>query len=553
MKKTVTLSALLALSSSIVNATPTIAVSISRSFFMTAPKTATYTGGATSVFMNDGSIAIWGDCELDPSAVYIAPFTANPFPDCPSGTTGLIMSGDINKDGVADDRQFWSVASANSASYMEAFLPEKILLSAAPPSKLQRPKGDFVDDSLGLFFNTVSQEIDEYNIATYRYNETFTDYADHHETWVPGVYIYSVPKRRLSDDVTTPSQVPLQMTITSMIEANGYRKGLLGFGVVTKQWSNGAQEMDPRLISVMAWEGTVRANTITSDLLKFGIRDSMGDIQYPTTRGLLTVPSNVQTTLKMLPYAFAKGETGVAQISCIRNKQTSVLASENGVRDFFWNMRFIDSYTGHIQYEYRFVTAPAVTGIKVAGVIKTLGAAAADYDGDGLSNIIEFAFSQDDGNDLSSSLEWTTFNQFLLPAPVLPLGITAPIGVGPVFVDTLAAGVPNTPLSATKRANVGASITYGYQVNYNTADPKSKWVAIKGPIPGGTLVVKDTKAGALAGNPNFTWTITDTFDTAAVVLPLPLPATTGTTTIQASDALPPTVRVRSTAAVTSGY
>ena len=116
MKKTVTLSALLALSSSIVNATPTIAVSISRSFFMTAPKTATYTGGATSVFMNDGSIAIWGDCELDPSAVYIAPFTANPFPDCPSGTTGLIMAGDVNKYGVADVLQFWSVASANSAS-----------------------------------------------------------------------------------------------------------------------------------------------------------------------------------------------------------------------------------------------------------------------------------------------------------------------------------------------------------------------------------------------------------------------------------------------------
>ena len=58
MKKTVALSALLALSSSLVQAAPTIGVSISRSFFMSSPKNAVYLGGSTSVGINDGSFVI---------------------------------------------------------------------------------------------------------------------------------------------------------------------------------------------------------------------------------------------------------------------------------------------------------------------------------------------------------------------------------------------------------------------------------------------------------------------------------------------------------------
>jgi hypothetical protein len=73
---------------------------------------------------------------------------------------------------------------------------------------------------------------------------------------------------------------------------------------------------------------------------------------------------------------------------------------------------------------------------------------------------------------------------------------------------------------------------------------KPKWTKLKAPVPGTVVVVKDSKAGNLIGNPNFTWTITDTFDVGIVI---------GTTTIQASNALPASVRVRSTAEVTSGY
>jgi hypothetical protein len=558
MKKTVTLSALLALSSSVAQAAPSIAIGVDREFFMSSPKTADFIIGVTRIGIHDGYFTIWDDCELDPSETYIPPFTANPFPDCPKGTTGFILSGDVDKDGLSDARLFWSVATVEDATYIESALSDQITLVAAPPSKLVRPQTNFVDDSVGLFYNTVSLDIREFNNAHYYYTDTYTNYADHHQTWVPGVYVYTVPLRKLA-----PLTGPLSMSVTPMIESNAYRKGVVGFGVVTKQWSNGAQEIDPRLISTMGWEGNVRNNTFATDELNFGIYDTveaiptqtnmLDHLKYPTSRGLLTLPSNVQKTLRILPFAFSKGTTGVARLNMYRKIDTSVLAQDQSERDFFWNMRFIDSYIGHAQYEYRFQQSTvAVPGIKVVGKTSTLIAPNGDYDGDGLLNIFEFAFSQDDGDDLSSTLEWTTYNQFLLPAPVLPIGITAPVGVGPVYVDTLAAGVPNTILTVNKRSGVGGSITYGYEVNYDTTNPKSKWVKIKGPKPGETLVIKDSKAGAIAGNSNFTWTITDTFDTPASAVP-PLPALIGATSIQASDALPTTVRVRSTAAVTSGY
>lgn len=546
MKKLLSILALSMPIATVSQAALTINVSVNRSFFMTAPKTAEFIEGSTSIRMYDGYYTIWTDCELDDpngSPDYIPPITAEPFPDCPKGTTAQILSGDVNKDGIFDDRSFWSVATIESATYLEAFLPEQITLAAAPASKLKRPFNDFVDASLGLFFDVVSQEIYEYNIADYAFSKDFDNYRDHSDTWVPGVYQFSVPIRNQA-----PLKGPATMTITNMIEANGYRKGLKGFGIVTDKWTGDSMEMDPRIISTMAWEGVTSANTYRSDEVNFGIYDTTGNLVYPTSRGLFTMPSAYTTSFRMLPNAFAKGERGVCEINFDRAVITSGLANDNSDRSFFWNIHFIDSYVGHQSYEYRYLnTSEAVTGIKAVGVPSKLILPTADYDGDGLSNITEFAFTQDDGDDVSTTLEYTTYNQ-VTPPVALPATLVRPAPANaPKFYDSAALGVDITPHVTNKRAGIGGSITYGYEVNYDTTNPKSKWVKLKTPEIGGTLVVSDKKAATAAGVPSFTWTITDVLEAAGP------PAVAGTTTIQASSALPSTVRVRATAAITKGY
>lgn len=554
MKKLLSILALSMPIASVSQAALTINVSVNRNFLMTEPKTAEFINGTTSIRMFDGFYTYWTDCELAAAPTgateYIDPITLNPLPDCPKGTTGLILRGDVNKDGIFDSRTWWSIATVESASYLEAFLPEQIVLSAAPPSKLKRPFNDFTDDSLGLYYDNVAQEIVEYNISNYLYNANYTNYKEHSETWVPGVYQFTVPVRKQNQ--TDPQLTgPATMTVTNMIEANGYRKGMKGFGLVTKQWNGDAMEMDPRLISVMQWEGVTTANTYRSDEVSFGIYDDAGALVYPSWRGRFKMPSAYTTSFRMLPNAFAKGTTGLCELYFDRAVVTSGIANDNSDRSFVWNIHFIDSYIGHQSYEYPYLnTEAAVTGVKAAGKPSSLILPAGDYDGDGLSNLTEYAFTQDDGDDTSTTLEYTSYNQFTPPTtlPTTPAALVRPAPANaPAFYDSNTLGVDIMPHVTNKRAGVGASITYGYEVNYDTANPKSKWVKLKTPEHGESIVVSDKKAAKVANLASFTWTITDVLEAAGP------PAVAGTTTIQASDALPSTVRVRATATITKGY
>lgn len=543
MKKTLLLTAMLTGSLSAV----TITTNVNRTFALTSPTASTYLTGTTNVTIIDGSISL-SPC-FHPSPFVIPP---NPL-GCPLGTTAFIQSGDVDGDGVVDDRSYWSVASVQKGTIIEPYYPIGVTLSAAPPSKLARPLGDFLDNSLGVFYNILGGSINLYEISSYRYNRQYdinllsNAYQLHAEQWVPGVYVYSVPIKGQVGKFAA-----LRMTITSMVEANGYRKGLRGFGLTGINWANNAYELDPRLISTLQWTGNTISNTIASDVVEFAMRNSDGDIVYPVPDTPYRLDTPYLTKLNILPYVFNKGDVGFSQMTFSRNLSTSVIARDTSTRSWAWSNRFIDTYKGHDLYEYRLANEAAIPGIKVSGNPSELRAPNADYDGDGLSNVMEFAYTQDDGDDINTTLEWTSYHNTPAsqPTPLVlaTLGLTAPANAAPAFLDTLAAGIPNTPLVTSKRRNVGAAITYGYEVNYNTADPKSKWVRLRAPKPGETLVIRDKKAAQISGDPLFTWTIIDTFDTVA-----PAPITTGATSIQASTALPATVRIRSTAAVTKGY
>lgn len=547
MKKTLLLTALLTGTLSAI----TINSNVNRTFFLTSPTASTYLTGSTNVTIIDGSITLSPCFQPSPEIIFPNPLF------CPLGTTAFIQAGDVNGDGVVDDRSFWSVASVIKSTIMEPYYPIGVTLSAAPPSKLTRPLGDFRDNSLGVFYNILGGSINLYDISSYRYNRQYditllaNAYQLHADQWVPGVYVYSIPIKGQINRFA-----PLRMTITSMVEANGFRKGLRGFGLNKINWANNAYELDPRLVSSLQWTGNTISNTIASDVVQFAMRNTDGDIVYPVPDTPYRLDSPYLTNLNILPYVFNKGDIGTSEISFSRNLATSGIASDTSTRRWAWNNRFIDTYKGHDLYEYRLTNDAAISGIKVAGNPAQLRAPGADYDGDGISNIMEYAFSQDDGDDASTTLEWTSFHNTPASQPsailLASLGLTAPATAQPVILDTLAAGVPNTPLVTMKRRNVGASVTYGYEVNYDASNPKSRWVKLSGPKPGGRLVIADKKAGQISGNPLFTWTIIDTVDARATLLP-PAPAVDGSISIQASNALPSTVRIRSTAAVTSGY
>lgn len=532
-------------------------IGVEREFILTSPTASTYTYGATQLTFQDGVVYL-AECVLDPSPVLILP---NPL--CKIGTTGFIIQGDVDGDGIADDRSFWSVDSIVINTFIESFVPEKLTLFAAPPSQLPRPAGDWRDGSVATFYDVLTEDLNvkRFDVAFYEYLREYDGllfpetYKEHINTWVPGVYIYNVPVKD-----TTNTFLPLKMTISQMIEANGYRKGLKGYGLITSAWQAGALEIDSRLVSSLTWEGNTRNNTYSSDIVEFSMLDGIpyvdifgefqpyGRIVYPVPDIPYRLDSPFLTSLTMVPYVFQKGDTGFARMEFKRFLKTSNVAIDTSKRSWVWPTRFVDSYKGHDLYEFRIAGDAAIPGIKVAGQAAKLRAPTADYDGDGVSNILEFAYSQDDGDDLNTTLEWNTYHNNPLFQPtaleLLALGYTAPITAPPLYLDTLAAGVPNVPQVFNKRQNVGGSITYGYEVCYDTTKPKQKWVQLKGPKPGTSVILKDKTAAKITGNPNFTWTIIDTLDNFPVI---------GTTSIQASNALPATVRLRATATANPGY
>lgn len=230
-----------------------------------------------------------------------------------------------------------------------------------------------------------------------------------------------------------------------------------------------------------------------------------------------------------------------------RGVNSSAATFDGSQNQFRIPVRLVDAYSGHYLIEYPY------------GSAKTKRAENADFDLDGIKNIVEFAYSADDGDEVESTLEWTTFNQFTNTKPIeaKSAGYLKPVGAVPslltaasggVIIGTASDNVSPLTASASKRVGVGNSVTYGYEVCYDTTIAKPKWIRLKAPSTGNTVVVTDKKAAKLAGAAPFTWTITNTFDNSSVT-----PAVSGSISISASAALPAKVSIRPTAWVTKGY
>lgn len=120
-----------------------------------------FDSGELDLILRDG-LVILAPCATDPQLFFFGPSLP-----CPLGATGFVAQGDIDRDGIRDDNQYWSVASVIPALAIEPSRPELAQLFSAPPSKLPRPLPNFRDDSVVTFYDISTAAVLQYDQSRY--------------------------------------------------------------------------------------------------------------------------------------------------------------------------------------------------------------------------------------------------------------------------------------------------------------------------------------------------------------------------------------------------
>ena len=120
-----------------------------------------FDSGELNLILRDG-LVILAPCATDPQLFFFGPSIP-----CPLGATGFIAQGDVDRDGIRDDNQYWSVASVIPAFVIEPSRPELAQLFSAPPSKLPRPLPNFRDDSLVTFYDISTAAVTQFDQSRY--------------------------------------------------------------------------------------------------------------------------------------------------------------------------------------------------------------------------------------------------------------------------------------------------------------------------------------------------------------------------------------------------
>lgn len=131
-------------------------------YYQTSAYKLNFEEGDLSLILRDGLVIIDGACSVDPQLFFFNPSIA-----CPLGATGFIAQGDVDRDGVRDDNQYWSVLSVIPAFVIEPSRPDLAQLFSAPPSKLPRPLPNFRDDSLVTFYDISTAAVTQYDQSRY--------------------------------------------------------------------------------------------------------------------------------------------------------------------------------------------------------------------------------------------------------------------------------------------------------------------------------------------------------------------------------------------------
>jgi hypothetical protein len=420
-----------------------------------------FQGGRFRLTVSDGYI------NIRPCFGNGRPFKIFPTLGCEAGTTGFVTSGDIDNDGIRDDRSFWSIDMPVAARVVDVFRVGDMALVAAPPSDFPRPLiGKFKENSLEVWYNVLEPPAVRYQISYYFYNRDYPSggkgILKQRREIVEGVYSVQVPIR---PEVVGGNQGVVQVinaTLNPMIE--GY-PGASGLGnsndwLLTEptNWCDYTSptgefdrvlELDPRLFNEFKWSGINGSTTLPFvDTFTFSMVDTTQNdlIVYPpygpdTPPGdrdeelLLGVPQGIGIG----PYVMEPGMKVTARLAVQRNLQTSAVAWDRSGRVFEWGVYFIDSYEG---WALAGVPSPFPVGTATDRMKPNV-----DFDGDGWTNLQEFAFNTEPAN----------------PASV------------PLIRPYLDPDTNQIVLDVIKRPHVGHSLIY--QIEYSS--DRENWTAIE--------------------------------------------------------------------------
>ena len=415
----------------------------SKAFKQVGPNSSVYLGGSFNVTLIDGAYTIL-PCAYNGSLFYAAPDIF-----CNAGTTALVDSGDLDGDGIRDNRAYFSVGQIFTAVQVEPFQSSLIELYSAPPSALPRPLGGFNwrDNSVVLFFDLVTNaaNLRGYEITRYLSSRPYlnTELKRHRNEIVPGTYTFKFPS--IGSDAENPSSFFVQIGHREMVEAypgpGGTSVTSEGISVgndfrVTNDdfWRGDKMEIDPRIVFRLKWEGFNQSTFIGGDRVFFSIQDrANGDIVYPPyPPGNATFPQligsgtlGIPTFFELGPAFFDVGEERTAEIIFSRSNPYGY-SSDVSERTFTWDIDFIDTYDGFLLQNFPVGTPARMTAPDL------------DFDGDGYTNLEEYALQTD----------------VLDPADV------------PNPAPALVGNAQQCVLSIPKRPFVGDSLSY--QVQYST-------------------------------------------------------------------------------------
>jgi hypothetical protein len=369
-----------------------------KNFKMTGPYESDYLGGELNIFVGDGVTTLLS-CAANGDVFYVSP---NIF--CPSGTTGLVTSGDIDGDGIRDTGSYFSITQPIPAVNIEPFKTDLVELFSAPPSELPRPQGSFSwkDRSRTLFYDLINDPVNGvgYEIAIFESNRPYlgTELERHRSEIVPGTYIFKFPGLGSTED--NPSNFFMSVSHREMVEAvpgpggRSIDSGGIDVGndfrlTNDDRWNEGLMEFDPRIVFSFEWSGFNPQTFSGNDRLFFSIKNRETEqIVFPPIPD--AIPPNPQlpqligssnlgipTGYDLGPDFFAPNQELVAELEFVRRSTTGA-SQDRSTRVYRWDINLIDTYPGFVRQNFDPGTSDELIGPD------------ADFDGDGYTNLEEF-------------------------------------------------------------------------------------------------------------------------------------------------------------------
>lgn len=383
-------------------------------------------------------------------------YVTNPDPLIPPDA--LVLEGDLDGDGITDAFQVLSLISVFNTTELAPYQKDRVRLISAPVSELPRPLVGFTDYSFSVQWDYDNlQSLQEYTLAGYRASRVFDATSAGRKQMdrmvVPGSYTLELPVY----NGHPASRHYRGVNITSIPEIYpGRDQAALpqGFRFTNAFNANGMIEIDPRVAVDLTWEGITATTILPTDRVGISFFNTQRPLANRVTGTEVLDPVLIQGVGFPFPtiYLAANKYSGVYRIppSILTpvdlSVPTTVFAEIRIERGDFNQSPYPAGYlaTRSLQVQLQLVDTYAGFALALSrfdpGEDRSPNA---DPDGDGFSNLIEFAMGSDP-SDVASTPDVTPAN----------------IGATPGVFEVTPLGDGRCNVSLTKRPNVGTGLTY---------------------------------------------------------------------------------------------